>query len=400
MKSTNGHSQKKHYLCDINKTIYKGPMKYIVTSTLLYSRLQTVDRVITQKNSTPILKCFLFRFQNGILEVTATDNDTTLQCRIPLVESDSNTSFAVPARQLLDILKEIPEQPLTIEFNPTTLQIDIIYQSGHFCLQTEQGDVFPMLKEYTEEGHEITIRANHLSRSFGSAIIAASVDESRKVMSGLFIDITPQDVSVVASDGHKLVCFKIICDTKNTITNFVLPRKPATLLRSIIDKQQGDVILRTFADGSAVIEAEPYTMTCRLLQEKYPNYRNVIPQSNNNIATIDKASLLGSVRRVLVASDKATSLIKFTFEPGKVTLMTENVNYAQSAEEKLVCQYEGIPLRIGFRGDYLLDLLNNIQSSDVILKLSDPSKAGLILPSEQEEGTDVIMLLMPLLIAN
>ena len=147
MKSTNGHSQKKHYLCDINKTIYKGPMKYIVTSTLLYSRLQTVDRVITQKNSTPILKCFLFRFQDGILEVTATDNDTTLQCRIPLVESDSNTSFAVPARQLLDILKEIPEQPLTIEFNPTTLQIDIIYQSGHFCLQTEQGDVFPMLKE-------------------------------------------------------------------------------------------------------------------------------------------------------------------------------------------------------------------------------------------------------------
>ncbi len=375
-------------------------MKYVVTSTLLYSRLQTIDRVITQKNSIPILSCFLFQLNKEQLEVTATDNDTTLKCTMPLTESDGDCSFAVPAKQFLDILKEIPEQPLSIEYNPTTLQIDIIYQSGHFSLQAEPADEYPTLKEHTGEANKITLQANTLSKSFASAIIAASNDEARKVMNGLFVDITPQDLSVVASDGHKLVCYKILCDTNNTTTNFILPRKPATLLRSIIDKMNGEITLYTYEEGSAVIEAENFKMTCRLLQEKYPNYKNVIPQNNNNVATIDKASLQSAVRRVLVASDKATSLIKFTFEPGKVTLITENINYAQTAEEKLVCQYEGTPLRIGFRGDYLLDLLNNIPSQDIVLRLSDPSKAGLILPSEQEKDTDVIMLLMPLLIAN
>jgi DNA polymerase-3 subunit beta len=375
-------------------------MKYVVTSTLLYSRLQLIDRVITQKNSFPILSCFLFKIKDNNLEVTATDNDTTLKCNIALTESDSDSSFAIPAKQLLGILKEIPEQPLAIEYNPTTLQIDITYQNGHFSLQAEPGDEFPALKKHDGEGHRITLEAATLSRGFASAIIAASNDEARKVMNGIFIDITPQDLSVVASDGHKLVCYKIICDTNNTTTNFILPRKPATLLRSIIDKMSGDITLCTYDDGSAVIEADSFNMTCRLLQEKYPNYKNVIPQNNTNIATIDKASLQSAVRRVLVASDKATSLCKFTFEPGKVTLITENQPYAQSAEEKIVCQYEGTPLRIGFRGDYLLELLSTIQSQDVILRLSDPSRAGLILPSEQEKNTDVIMLLMPLLIAN
>lgn len=375
-------------------------MKYVVTSTVLYSRLQTVDRVITQKNNLPILSCFLFQLKGNNLEVTATDNDTTLKCNVPLTESDGDCTFAIPAKQFLDILKEIPEQPLTIEYNPTTLQIDITYQNGHFSLQAEPGDEFPVQKQNDGQGNEIVLNASTLSKGFASAIIAASNDEARKIMNGLFVDITPQDLSIVASDGHKLVCYKIICDTHNTTTNFILPRKPATLLRSIIDKINGDVTLRTYNDGNAIIETENFKMICRLLQEKYPNYKNVIPQNNTNIATIDKASLQSAVRRVLVASDKATSLIKFTFEPGKVTLITENVNYGQRAEEKLVCQYEGTPLRIGFRGDYMLELLNNVQSQDVVLRLADPSRAGLILPSEQEKDTDVIMLLMPLLIAN
>ncbi len=375
-------------------------MKYVVTSTLLYSRLQTIDRVITPKNSIPILSCFLFQVKDGNLEVTATDNDTTLKCNILLTESDGDTTFAIPAKQLLDILKEIPEQPLTIEYNPTTLQIEISYQNGHFSLQAEPGDEFPIMKKNDGESAKITINATTLSRGFASAIIAASNDEARKVMNGIFIDITPEDLSIVASDGHKLVCYKILCDTHNTTTSFILPRKPATLLRSIIDKLSGDITLCTYEDGNAVIEAESFNMTCRLLQEKYPNYKNVIPQNNTNVATVDKQSLQSAVRRVLVASDKATSLCKFTFEPGKVTLIAENKNYSQSAEEKIVCQYEGTPLRIGFRGDYLLELLSTIQSQDVILRLSDPSRAGLVLPSEQEKDTDVIMLLMPLLIAN
>lgn len=375
-------------------------MRYVVTSTVLFSRLQNIERVILQKNSMPILSCFLFNMKGENLEVTATDNETTLKCEVALTQSDNDTCFAVPAKQLLDILKEIPEQPLTLDFNPTTLQIDLTYQNGHFSLQGEAGDDYPIMKEGEGESHQIILNACTLSKAFSSAIIAASTDDARKVMNGLFVDVTPQDLSVVASDGHKLVCYRIICDTHDTTTSFILPRKPATLLRSIIEKLSSDITLHTFDDGNAIIEAENYKMSCRLLQEKYPNYKNVIPQKNNNIATLDRASIQSAIRRVLVASDKATALIKFNFEPNKVTLSTENLSYAQSAEEKLVCQYEGTPLHIGFRGDYMLELLSNIQCNDVVLKLSDPSRAGLVLPSEQDKNTDVIMLLMPLLIAN
>ncbi|MBP3775101.1 MAG: DNA polymerase III subunit beta [Bacteroidaceae bacterium] len=375
-------------------------MKYVVTSTLLYGRLQTIDRVISPKNSIPVLSCFLFKFQGEQLEVTASDNETTLKCNIPLIQTEGDCTFAIAAKQLLDILKEIPEQPLTIDFNATTMQLGLTYQNGHFTLQAESGDEYPQMKSSEGESNEVEVPAKTLSHAFAAAIIAASNDEARKIMNGLFIDITTDDLSVVASDGHKLVCYRIFCNTHQTTQSFILPRKPAALLRTIIDKIDGNITLRTFGDGGALVQAEDFQMTCRLLQEKYPNYKNVIPQNNSNIATIDRASLQSAARRVLVASDKATALIKFNFEAGKVTLATENVSYAQSAEEKLVCQYEGIPLRIGFRGDYLLELLSNVQSQDVVLRLSDPARAGLILPSEQEKDTDLTMLLMPLLIAN
>ena len=352
------------------------------------------------KNNIPILTCFLFNVKDGVMEITGTDNETTLKCSLQLNQSDGDACFAVPSKQLLDILKEIPEQPLSIDFNPTTLQIDLSYQNGHFSLQAENGNDYPQMQENEGEGHTIILNADILNKAFGCTIVAASSDESRKVMNGLFFDITPKDLSIVASDGHKLVCYKILCDTHDISTNFILPRKPASLLRSILEKMTADITLRTFDNGNARIEAEEFKMDCRLLQEKYPNYKNVIPKNNPNIATIDRASFQSALRRMLVACDKGTELIKFNFEAGKMTLSTENLNYAQSAEEKLVCQYEGTALRIGFRGDYMLDLLNNVQSTDVILQLSDPSRAGLILPSEQEKDTDIVMLLMPLLIAN
>lgn len=375
-------------------------MKYIVSSTLLYSRLTMVDRVILPKNSIQILSCFLFRVTGNTLEVTGTDNETTLRCLIPLSQTDGDFTFAVQAKQILDILKELPEQPLTIELNPTTLQMDLNYQNGHFALQAESADNYPEQKAGDSEKHNVVLKAPQLSEAFASAIVAAGNDDARKVMTGLFVDITAKDVSVVASDGHKLVCYKINADTHETTESFVLPRKPAALLRSIIEKLAGEIKMTTYENGNARFEAEGFIMDCRLWQEDFPNYKNVIPQNSQNIATIDRASLQSALKRMLVATDKGTQLIKFNFEPGRVLLSTENLNYAQSAEEKLVCQYEGIALRIGFRGDYLLELLNNVHTDDVLIKLNDPSRAGLVLPAEQQADTDLLMLLMPLLIVN
>jgi len=375
-------------------------MRYVVTSTLLYSRLQNVERVILPKNNIQILSCFLFEIQGTQMQVTASDKDTTLKTSIELLESNGDCKFALEAKQIMDILKEIPEQPLTLDINSSTLQIELSYQNGKFMFQGESGDEYPMQKDAEGESHHIVIGATELTKGLSTAITAAASDESRKVMNGIFMDITPENLSVVASDGHKLVRYCILCDTQDTTAQFTLPQKPASILKVIIEKEKNNIKIHTIENRYAIIETANYKISCRLIEEKYPNYKSVIPQHNDFVATIDRSSFVSAMRRVLVVADKTTALIKFQFETNQVTLTSENINYALSGEEKLVCQYEGAPLKIGFKGTDLLELINNLPGGDIILKLSDPSRAGLILPLQQEKNTDMLMLLMPLLINN
>jgi DNA polymerase-3 subunit beta len=375
-------------------------MRYVVTSTLLYSRLQNVERVILPKNNIQILSCFLFEVHGSKMDVTASDKDTTMKTSIELLEANGDCKFALESKQLMDILKEIPEQPLTMDINSSTLQIELSYQNGKFMFQGESGDDYPMQQVTEGEERKIVIGAPQLTKGLSTAIIAAASDESRRVMNGIFMDITPEDLSVVASDGHKLVRYRIVCDTQGTTAQFTLPQKPAGILKVILEKEKNEVAINIIDNRYAIIETENYQISCRLIEEKYPNYKSVIPQHNDFIATIDRSSFMSAMRRVLVVADKTTALIKFQFESNLVTLTSENINYALSGEEKLVCQYEGAPLKIGFKGTDLLELINNLQGSEVILKLSDPSRAGLILPSEQGKDTDLLMLLMPLLINN
>ena len=375
-------------------------MRYIVTSTLLYSRLQNIERVIQPKNTIQILSCFLFNIKGNNMEVTATDQDTTLKTNIELQEANGDCKFALESKQIMNILKEIPEQPLTLDINSSTFQIDLTYQNGHFSFQGIPGDEYPISAALEGGPNTITLDAASLIKGISTSIIAAASDESRKVMNGLFVDITPEDLSLVASDGHKLIRYRIICDTHGTTANFTLPQKPANILKNILEKTKGFITIRTYGSRNASIETEDYHISCRLIEEKYPNYKSVIPTQNSNVAVIDRASFVSAMRRVLVVADKTTALLKFTFADNKVVLTSENINYSLSAEEQLVCQYEGMPLKIGFKGTDLLELIGVLQGTDFVFKLADASRAGLILPSEQQENTDLLMLLMPLLINN
>ena len=233
------------------------------------------------------------------------------------------------------------------------------------------------------------------SRAVGREMIESVVHGDARLFDGI-----TQSLDKLKSDGHKLVRYLIKADTAGVTTRFTMPQKPAAILKNILDKASGEMTLRAFGTGNAVVETEFYTINCRLIEDPYPNYKGVIPQNNANVAVLDRASLISAMRRVMVVSDKTTTLIKFLFEANKVTLTSEDINYAQSAEEQLVCQYDGQPLKMGFKGSDLLELIGNLQSQEMTLKLADPSKAGLILPSEQDEGTDLLMLLMPLLINN
>ena len=375
-------------------------MRYVVTSTLLYNRLQNIERVIQPKNTIQILSCFLFDIKGGIMTVVATDQDTMLKTNIDLQESNGDCKFALESKQIMSILKEIPEQPLTLEINPGTLQIDLTYQNGHFSFQGVQGDEYPIPTTPEGVSNDITLEAASLVKGISTALIAAANDETRKVMNGVFMDISPEDISIVASDGHKLIRYRIVCDTHGTTAGFTLPQKPANILKNILEKAKGTIVIHTYGLSNAMIETEDYVVSCRLIEEKYPNYKSVIPTQNSNVAVIDRASFVSAMRRVLVVADKTTALVKFVFSDNKVVLTSENINYSLSAEEQLVCQYEGIPLKIGFKGTDMLELICALQGTDFIIKLADPSRAGLILPGEQSENTDLLMLLMPLLINN
>lgn len=375
-------------------------MKYIVNSAELYSHLQNLDKVILAKNTVPILSCVLFEVNDTTLNMRATDKEITLQSSLQLAETSGDSSFAVNAKRILDILKVIPEQPITLEVNTSTLQIDLRYQNGHMVFQGENADEFPQLKSQENETNSFPVAADALNTALANAIVATANDDARIAMQGIYFDITPGEFAIVASDGRKLVRSLILCDTNNVTASFILPQKPVNIIRAVVGKNLESINISTYAEGNATFDMGDYTMHCRLITEAYPNYKKVIPQNNDRIATLDRESLMGALKRVLVGADHATSLVKMQFEADKLTLTAENNNYAQSAEEHILCQYEGMPIKIGFQGNYLTDLLGRLNTEEVVIQLSDPSRAGLILPSKQEENFNILMLLMPLLITN
>lgn len=375
-------------------------MRYVVNSAELYSHLQNLDKVILPKNNIPILSCVLFEIDDVTLNMRATDKEITLTSTLQLIESGGNCSFAINAKRIIEILKAIPEQPVTLDVNTSTLQIDLNYQNGHIAFQGERADEFPLLKVSEGAAASFPVKADALGLGLANAVVATASDEGRVAMQGIFFDVTPEEFAVVASDGRKLVRTLINCDTNGVSVSFILPQKPVGIIRSVLDKATSEVRISTYAEGNATFDMGNYTMHCRLVAEAYPNYKKVIPSMNDRVATIDRASLANALRRVMVIVDRSTSLVKLQFESDKLTLTAENNNYSQSAEEHILCQYEGLPIKIGFQGNFLQDLLGRISSDEVILKLSDPSRAGLILPAEQEEGINILMLLMPLLITN
>ena len=372
-------------------------MKFIVSSTSLLSHLQAISRVINSKNTLPIMDCFLFNLQDGTLSITASDTETTMVTSIEVTESDSDGRFAIVARTLLDAMKEIPEQPLTFNLNPNTLEITVQYMNGQYTVMGQNADEYPQPATLGDNAVHANIPADVLLNGINRALFATADDELRPVMNGIYFDITPDDITMVASDGHKLVRNKNLSVKGSEKAAFILPKKPANLLKNVLTKEENSVSI-DFDDRNAVITLEKYRMVCRLIEGRYPNYNSVIPQNNPYKITIDRAVLLSALRRVSVFSSQSSSLVKLRMGDNKLVISTQDLDFSTSAEETLVCQYEGNPMSIGFKSTFLIDILNNISAQDVIIELADPSRAGVIVPAEQEENCDLLMLLMPMML--
>ncbi|MBR5541341.1 MAG: DNA polymerase III subunit beta [Bacteroides sp.] len=371
-------------------------MKFIVSSTGLFSHLQAISRVINSKNSLPILDCFLLELNDGTLTITASDSETTLSTFIETNESDVDGRFAVNSKTILDALKEIPEQPLTFEVNEN-MEIIVKYQNGKYSLMGQNADEYPVAANLGSNAVHIGLDAQVLSNGINRALFATADDELRPVMNGIYFDITTDDVTFVASDGHKLVRNKTYKARGNEKAAFILPKKPATLLKNLLPKEMGDVQI-DFDDRNAVFTLENYSMTCRLIEGRYPNYNSVIPQNNPHRATIDRAAFMSALKRVSVFSSAASSLIKLRMDMNTIQISGQDIDFSTSAEETLMCQYEGSPMNIGFKSTFLIDILNNMSSQEVVMELADPSRAGVIVPVEQNDEEDLLMLLMPMML--
>lgn len=372
-------------------------MRFTVSSTALSSKLNALAKVINSKNSLPILADFLFDIQDNVLYLTASDSENVINTQMELTESDANGRFAINNHDLLEAIKGFSEQPITFDVNLQDNIAKISYQNGLFSLPVENADEYPQSQPITEGINTIVMPSNVLADNINRSLFATAQDELRPVMNGIYFDLTPEHLAVVASDGHKLVRNKVFTVQSEQPASFILPKKPAGLLKNLLQKDGGDVEIK-FNERNAEINYGDGRLSCRLIEGRYPNYNSVIPQNNTNTLTVDRLALLAALRRVQPFANDSSNLIRFHVEGSTLQLDAEDFDFSKTATERMICDYNGQPMSIGFKGLAFIEILTNFDCEEVVIQLADPSRAGLVIPSEQPEGQDVLMLMMPMLL--
>jgi DNA polymerase-3 subunit beta len=374
-------------------------MKFVVSSTELLGHLQAISRVISTKNTLPILDNFLFNISGNDLEITASDLESTLITRMRLDNITGSGTIALQARILLDTLKEFPEQPLTFDINTETMAVVINSENGRFSIVGQNGIDFPVLPVIkAEKRFSFNLPADVLLSGISRTLFATADDELRPVMGGILVEASTEKLTFVASDAHKLVRYQRSDARAEDNASFILPKKPASLLKNILPRESGTVSVE-FDDRNAFFTLSDYKVVCRLVEGNYPNYNSVIPKSNPRKVRVDRLELYNILRRVSVFSNQASNLVKLQLTPNQITVSAQDVDFSISAYERHKCLYEGDDMEIGFKSLFLIEILSNIASQDVIIELADPTRAGLFLPSEaSNEDEDLLMLLMPMMI--
>ncbi len=374
-------------------------MNFVISSTELFAHLQSINKVISSKNSLPILDNFLFQVEGKNLQVTASDLESTLITQMELSNVDGDGIIAIEAKRLLDILKEFGEQPLTFNIDNKTFNVDVLSQNGKFTLVGQDGNDFPQLPSIKKgKGSKITVKAEVLSNGINKSLFATADDELRPVMNGIFVEISPEEIRFVASDAHKLVRYKRFDVETDVTSSFILPKKPASLLKNLLVKGTSDVSIE-FDEKNAFFNIASNKLICRLVEGNYPAYNSVIPVDNPNKLTVDRVELINSLKRVSVFSNQATNLIRLQITGNQLTISAQDIDFAISAVERIPCNLDGDSMEIGFKSVFLMEILSNLPSSDVRFELSDPTRAGIILPYEEDsKSEEVLMLLMPMML--
>ena len=373
-------------------------MKFSVSSSELLSGLMSVSKVIVPKPTNSILENFLFQLKGNTLTVTASDGETTLRADIPIAQVTEEGSTAVPAKLLTDSLKEFPDQPLSFSVDAGSSVMDIVWASGASKIPCFDAADFPELPVIGEISESVIIPSAILLDGINNTIYATAEEELRPVMNGIFFDIDPEVTTLVASDAHKLICYSFLGAKLSQKSNFILHKKPASILKSILAKHDEDITIR-YDNKNAYFSFGTNILVCRLIEGNYPAYRSVIPKNNNNKLVIGRTDLLGVVKRIAVCSNQISNQIRLKLSQNEVLISAQDLGFSMSAHETLPCQYDGQEMEIGFKAPFLLEILGNLPYQNICMELADPARAALIVSADEARpGQDIRALLMPVMI--
>lgn len=375
-------------------------MNFIVNSTALAKHLSRVAGAIPSKSMLPIIENFLFEVGENSLTISTTNLENSMQIKMA-VESRGNTmKIAMPAKILQDVVKALPEQPLTFSVDEETFGIEINSDNGKYKISGENGENFPNIPTPASDTESIHMPIPVLLKAVGKVLFAASSDEDRAALNGMLFNLGEDGATFVATDAHRLVRYIRPDLTVSNPTKFVVPQKALQLIKSSLDASDNKEVTIFYTENNAFFVTDNLTMVCRLIDQKYPNYENVIPAENEKKLHIGKAELLSSLRRMNIFANKISHQVRFSLKENMLEISAEDLDYANEAKETLKCHYEGEDMDIGFNATFLMEIVSNVETANMMMEMSAPNRAGIVLPDVQDEGENILMLIMPIMLNN
>ncbi|GAA4468869.1 DNA polymerase III subunit beta [Nibrella saemangeumensis] len=369
-------------------------MKFIVSSSVLLKNLLNINGVVATNPIVPILENFLFRIEDGNLTVTASDLQTTMITQIP-VDSSENGSIAIPAKLLLDTLRSLPEQPITFNINTETFGTEILTDNGRYKLSGENPIDFPKIPS-VNRNLSVELSSDALASAINNTVFATSTDDLRPAMTGVYLQLTDENATFVATDGHRLIRYRRTDIQSTANTSMIVPRKALSLLKTSLPENVP--VKAEFSQSNASFSFGPTQLICRLIDERFPDYENAIPVNNPNVMTIGRTDLLNSLKRIMIYANRTTHQIRLTLRANSLTISAEDLDYSNEANEKLLCDYDGDDMEIGFNAKLMAEMLNNMNAKMISLEMSAPNRAGIMVPADKDENEDILMLVMPVML--
>lgn len=369
-------------------------MKFIVSSAVLLKNLQNINGVVATNPIVPILENFLFKIESGTLTVTASDLQTTMTTEIP-VDATDNGAIAVPAKLLLDTLRSLPEQPITFNIDTETFGTEILTDNGRYKLSGENPIDFPKIPAVAKT-LSVEMTSDALLGAINNTVFATSTDDLRPAMTGVYLQLTDENATFVATDGHRLIRYRRTDIQASATTTMIIPRKALTLLKSSLP--ENTPVKADFSQSNASFTFGGTQMICRLIDERFPDYENAIPVNNPNVMAIGRTDLSNSLKRIMIYANRTTHQIRLSLKTNALTISAEDLDYSNEANEKLLCDYDGDAMEIGFNAKLMAEMLNNLSAKMITLELSAPNRAGLIVPADKDENEEILMLVMPVML--